>query len=159
MLFRSARLPIVLLVLGGVGAQLEVMKVRLEGKRDSLGRVSSGSGFRLNEEVTAVWRFLRSEGLGEGDPILVLPNATSVYQWTGFRNPTPHLQFFPGYVEAFGDSQSAVLPAFRAAGGRFLVVQERSGAETNVPEIWREIQRDYRVVKSFPEHFTIYAPN
>jgi len=153
-----ARLPAFLLLLSGVILQAGVVDVRLHGSRDSLGRISSGAGQRLDEEVTAVWRFLKNEGLKEGDPILVLPNAVAVYGWTGFRNPTPHPQFFPGYVDGYGDKQSAVLPSFRAAGGRFLVVQERSGLETDVPQIWEEIQKNYREVKSFPEHFTVYAP-
>lgn len=150
--------PLVLLAAGGLLEQKRVFDLRTEGARDSLGRISSGAGARLNEEVIAVWRFLTREGLKPNDPILVLPNATALYLWTGFRNPTPHLQFFPGYVESHGDTQESVLPAFRAAGGRFLVVQERSGIEKDVPEIWREVQKDYRVEKSFPEHFTIYVP-
>ncbi|MGZ3653947.1 MAG: hypothetical protein ACXVCS_00250 [Bdellovibrionota bacterium] len=153
-----ARLPAILLLASGVILQGGVVDLRLNGSRDSLGRISSGSGQRLDEEVTAVWRYLKSEGLKAGDPILVLPNAVAVYGWTGFRNPTPHPQFFPGYVDGFGDKQSAVLPEFRAAGGRFLVVQERSGLESDVPQIWEEIQKNYREVKSFPEHFTVYAP-
>lgn len=153
-----ARLPALALLAGGIYLQAGVVELRLHGVPDSLGRVSGGANQRLDEEVTAVWRLLSAEGLKPGDPILVLPNAVAVYPWTGFRDPTPHLQFFPGYVEAYGQSQSEVLPNFRAAGGRFLVVQERSGLETNVPEIWREIQAEYREVKSFPEYFTVYAP-
>ncbi|HEY8279378.1 MAG TPA: hypothetical protein VIH99_07140 [Bdellovibrionota bacterium] len=156
--FFWSRLPAFLLLAGGVWLQLEVVQTRLGAAPDSLERISQGPGRRLDEEVTAVWRFLSAQGLKRGDPILVLPNATSVYTWTSFRNPTPHQQFFPGYVEAFGHAQAAVLPAYRSAGGRYLVVQERSGLEQSVPEIYRQIQTDYEVVKSFPEHFTIYAP-
>lgn len=152
------RLPVFLLLLAGLARQAAVVDLRREGSEDSLGRISAGAGQRLDEEVVAVWRYLKGEGLRPGDPILVLPNATAVYVWTHFRNPTAHPQFFPGYVEGYGDKQANVLPVFRAAGGRFLVVQERSGLETDVPELYAEIQRDYEVVKSFPEHFTIYAP-
>jgi hypothetical protein len=153
-----ARFPALAILAGGIYLQAGVVDIRLHGTRDSLGRVSQGREQRLNEEVTAVWRFLTAEGLRPGDPILVLPNAAAVYLGTGFQNPTPHLQFLAGYVEGFGASQSEVLPKFRAAGGRFLVVEERSGLEASVPQIWGEIQAGYREVKSFPEHFTIYAP-
>lgn len=152
------RLPLLLLAAAGLFLQAEVQATKREGQEDPLGRISRGAGLRLNEEVAAVGRFLAAEGLKPGDPLLVLPNATSVYQWTGFRNPTPHQQFFPGYVEAFGARQEEVLASYRARGGVYLVVQERSGLEENVPEIFREIERDYEVRKMFPEHFTIYAP-
>jgi hypothetical protein len=151
-----ARLPAVGLLLGGIYLQASVVNVRTEGTRDSLGRVSLGAPQRLNEEVIALWRYLTAQGLKAGDPVLVLPNAPGVYLWTGFRNPTPYLRFLPGSVEA--NKQSTVLPQYRSAGGRFLLLEERSGIETVAPELWRQIQAEYREVKSFPEHFTVYAP-
>jgi hypothetical protein len=153
-----ARLPAVALVAGGLFLQANVVQLRSANVRDSLGRISQGANQRLDEEVTAVWRFLTAEGLKTGDPILVLPNAPALYSWVSFRDPLPHWRFQPGDVEAFGDKQNDVLPRFRAAGGRYLIVEERSGIETAVPEIWREIQANYREVKSFPEHFTVYEP-
>lgn len=152
------RLPLLLIAAGGIFLQSQVWQIRVHGQEDPLGRISRGEGYRLNEEVAAVRRFLLHAGLKPGEPILVLPNATAVYLWAGFRNITPHQQFFPGYVEAFGQQQAGVLASYRERGGRYLVVQERSGLETNAPEIFREIERSYEAVKMFPEHFTIYLP-
>lgn len=152
------RLPAILLAAGGLFLQWQVLRIHLVGQIDPMGRVSESAYYRLNEEVAAVRRFLLNDGLQEGGSLLVLPNATSVYRWTGFRNPTPHQQFFPGYVESFGVRESNVLPDYRARGGKYLVVQERSGLEQNYPEVSAQIERDYEELKRFPEHFTIYAP-
>lgn len=152
------RLPLLLLLAGGVFLQLQVQRTLRVGQPDPLGVITYELPYRLDEEAYAAIRFLRAEGLKAGDPLLVLPNATSFYQWSGFRNPTPHQQFFPGYVEAYGAKQEQVLAQYRERGGRYLLVQERSGLEENVPEIHRQIERDYEVLKMFPEYFTIYVP-
>ncbi len=152
------RLPAFLLIAAGLFLQAQVVKTFFKGQPDPMGRISYALPYRLNEEVAAVRRFLLREGLAEGGPLLVLPNATSVYQWAGFRNPTPHQQFFPGYVESYGDRESNVLTEYRSMGGRYLVVQQRSGLEQNSPTIAREIERDYEELKIFPEYFTIYVP-
>ena len=153
-----ARLPLFLLLAGGSLFQAEVNRAYHAGQADPLGVVSRDLPYRLNEEVAAVKSHLLGLGLEEGGPLLVLPNATSFYRWTGFRNPTPHQQFFPGYVEAFGARQEEVLASYRARKGHYLVVQERSGLRENVPRIAEEIEREYRVVKAFPEYFTLYEP-
>lgn len=152
------RLPLLLLVAGGIFLQAQVQKTLLVGKLDPLGVITYDLPYRLNEEAAAAIRFLRNEGLPEGGALLVLPNATSFYQWSGFRNPTPHQQFFPGYVEAFGSSQRDVLRNYREKGGHYLLVQERSGLERDVPELAAQIERDYEVLKMFPEYFTVYVP-
>ena len=152
------RLPVLLLIAGGFFLQIQVLRTHRLGQVDALGRISYSLPYRLNEEVIAVRRFLLRQGLAEGGPLLVLPNATSVYRWTGFRNPTPHQQFFPGYVESYGVRESNVLTTYRERGGKYLVVQERSGLEENNPEIAAEIDRDYEELKRFPEYFTIYGP-
>lgn len=152
------RLPVFLLLAGGAFLQAGVLHSLRTGKVDSLGVISRDLPMRLDMEVAAVKSHLLSLGLPEGGPLLVLPNATSFYRWTGFRNPTPHQQFFPGYVEAYGASQEEVLAVYRARKGRFLVVQERSGLRENVPRIAEEIERDYKLVKAFPEYFTLYEP-
>ncbi len=152
------RLPILLLAAGGIFLQAQVQKTLIVGKLDPLGVITYDLPYRLNEEAAAAIRFLRSEGLPDGGPLLVLPNATSFYQWSGFRNPTPHQQFFPGYVEAFGSSQRDVLQNYRARGGHYLLVQERSGLERDVPELAAQIEQDYEVLKMFPEYFTVYVP-
>ncbi len=152
------RAPVLLLLIGGLYFQLQLVKVSFDGIKDGLGFHSSGKVLALNEEAAAVIRFLRAEGLSSGGPLLVLPNATSFYQWSGFRNPTPHQQFFPGYVEAYGAEQSDVLAGYREKGGYFLLVQERSGLASSVPVIASEIERDYTALKMFPEYFTVYVP-
>ena len=149
-------LPLILLALGGGYFQLRTHFLRWNGQRDALGMISYGEGHRNNEEMKSVMDFLAAEGLKRGDPILVLPNATSFYNWSGLRNPTPYDQFFPGYVEAFGGRQADVLPAYEKAGGRFLVWQRYSGLELNAPELAAAIPTRYFLRKEFPYHFSVW---
>lgn len=149
-------LPVALLGLGGFYFQMRGNYLRWEGQRDRLGMISYGAGQRLNDEMHSVITYLHDRGLKTGDPILVLPNATSFYNWSGFHNPTPHDQFFPGYVKAFGAEPAEVLHKYEAAGGKFLVVQRYSGLEKNEPGIDAEIRGRYRLLKDFREHFSVW---
>ncbi|MGZ3693123.1 MAG: hypothetical protein ACXWQO_02810 [Bdellovibrionota bacterium] len=148
-------LPVVALFWGGLFFQSRLISLKLYGQKDSLGLVSYGWAHRVNDEIFAVIKLLEGRGLRKGDPVLVLPNAETFYRISGFRNPTPHNQFFPGYVEAFGDKPENVLAEFERAGGRFLVWQYKSGLK--IPElIENQIRENYSMVEQFPEHFSVW---
>lgn len=148
--------PLIALLLAGLYAQARLHKAKQLGELDPYGRISFGDGLALNREMREVGEYLRGRGLVRGSPLLVLPNANYFYSLEEFRNPTPHNQFFPGYVEAFGERQQQVLSDFEKAGGRFLVMQKRSGTERNVPFVYEEIRQRYRLAKDFPVHFSVW---
>ncbi|MGE3261612.1 MAG: hypothetical protein AB7K68_07535 [Bacteriovoracia bacterium] len=148
-------IPILVLLWGGFFFQSRLISLRAYGVKDSLGMISYGWAHRMNNELAEVIHALEARGLKRGDPILVLPNATSFYRVSGFRNPTAHNQFFPGYVEAFGESPVEVLAGYEKAGGRYLVWQYKSGLK-NPPAIEKEISENYRMLEQFPEHFSVW---
>lgn len=148
-------LPVIVLLAGGILFQYRLAVLRYFAQEDQLGMLSLGWPHKVNDEMAAVIQQLHALGLRKGDPVLVLPNATSFYRWSGFRNPTPHDQFFPGYVEAFGADPARVLAQFETAGGRFLVWQYKSGLK-NHPAVQAQIEDGYQVVAEYPEHFSIW---
>jgi hypothetical protein len=151
--------PLCLLLILAVPLNLRLCAARTRGAPDPYGRISVGEAHALNQEMHAVGAYLRERGLQAGDPVLVLPNATHFYFLESFRNPTPHNQFFPGYVEAYGDDQENVLPEFERRGGRFIVFQKRSGTDRNVPVLYNEMLSRYRLAKDFPAHFAVWEKN
>ena len=148
--------PGMLLVLGGLLFQGRAVFTRYYGAEDAAGFYSYGESYRLDEEMAAVRQHLREQGLKDHDPVLVMPNATSFYRFAGLRNPTPHNQFFPGYVEGFGSRQSDVLPGFERAGGRYIVLQYGSDLERLAPELDRELKLRYEEQRRFPYHFSVW---
>jgi hypothetical protein len=150
------QLPALLLVLGGGAQQAKLSFSHFYGRPDPAGFVSFGSSHRLNQEMEEVRSFLHSLGLRPGDPLLVMPNATVFYRFSGFRNPTPHDQFFPGYVSAFGAEEGEVLARFEAAGGSFVVVQQRSKLDSFAPALERRLREDFEPLKEFPVHFSVW---
>ena len=148
--------PVVLLLLGGGLFQGRMLFARQFGAVDPTGLVSYGEPHRLNDEMRDVREFLRAQGLKRGDPLLVLPYATTFYRFSGFRNPTPHNQFFPGYVEAYGASESEVLRHFEEKGGRYVVLQYGSGLEQVAPELDRQLKNRYEEQRRFPYQFSVW---
>ncbi len=148
--------PLIALFLCALLPQLRLSVARVWGQKDPYERISVADGLNLNREMHDVADFLRAQGLQKGGPLLVFPNANYFYALEGFTNPTPHNQFFPGYVEAYGDKQENVLRNFELAGGRFLVLQKRSGTEKNVPIIYTEILERYRLLRDYPIHFSVW---
>lgn len=148
--------PLALLVLGGGLFQGRMLFARHFGALDPAGFVSYGEPHRLNTEMGEVREFLRAEGLKAGDPVLVLPYATTFYRFSGFRNPTPHNQFFPGYVEAYGAAEAGVLSQFERAGGRYVVLQHGSGLEQLAPEIDHQLRNRYEEQRHFAYQFSVW---
>jgi hypothetical protein len=148
-------LPVAGLFWGGIHFQSRVISLFQYGQRDSFGLISYGWANRVNEEMFTVIKVLSEHGLKAGDPILVIPNATTFYRLSGFINPTPHNQFFPGYVEAFGAKPENVLPDYEKAGGRFLVWQYKSGIKP-LTAMEAQIRENYRMLEQFPEHFSVW---
>lgn len=149
-------LPVIVLFVAGAFFQGRLIFLHRYGSVDPVGFVSAGEGQRLNGEMAAVKDYLVKLGLRPGDPILVMPNATSFYRFSGFRNPTPHDQFFPRYVEAFGASEETVLDRYEAAGGAYVVLQRHSRLGFFAPVLERYLQAGYEEIKQFPEHFSVW---
>lgn len=152
-------LPLLGLLVLGVLIQIPGNFIRMRGGTGPYGRIAPEAARSLSMEMRSVGDYLRERGLAEGSPVLILPNATYFYSLEKFHNPTPHNQFFPNYVEAFGSEQKGVLAEFESAGGKYLVIQKRSGTEMNVPEIFSEIQLRYRLARDFPIHFSVWELN
>ncbi len=150
------QLPAIFLLLGGIGYQAKINTFYFYGKIDPAGFISLGSGNQLNTEMAEVRDYLLANGIAPGGPVLVMPNATSFYRFSRFRNPTPHDQFFPGYVAAFGSSEEEVLKNFEISGGRFVVVQKRSRLHEFAPGIDRTLRENYEVAQDFPVHFSVW---
>lgn len=148
--------PALMLIFGGLLFQGRAVFTRYYGAEDAAGFYSYGESYRLDEEMAAVRAYLYAQGLKEQDPILVLPTATTFYRFANLRNPTPHNQFFPGYVEAYGAKPADVLPAFERAGGRFIVLQYGSDLERLEPEIDHALKNRYEEQKHFPYHFAVW---
>lgn len=147
--------PAILLLVGGGISQYRVLFVAGAGLKDPVGFTSFGQGHLLNEEMRMVKDFLLEQGLKPGDPVLVVPNATVFYRYSGFKNVTAHNQFFPSYVKAYGESEEDVLSRYESRGGRFVVFQERSRSEVFTPLLHLELERRYKRIKSFPTHFSV----
>lgn len=152
-------LPLFCLLLSGMALELGMQARSSAAVADGTGLKSEGSVLALNREMNEVAAYLRERGLKAGDPVLVVPNATMFYFLSGFRNPTAHNQFFPSYAESYGETQSAALRNFENAGGRFVVWQNRSGAERDVPELTALVKTNYRVARDFPIHFSVWERN
>ncbi|RZA07935.1 MAG: hypothetical protein EOP11_06335 [Proteobacteria bacterium] len=148
--------PALLLVFGGALFQGRAAFTRYYGAEDTAGFYSYGESYRLDEEMGAVSRYLRDQGLKDHDPILVLPSATTFYRFAKLRNPTPHNQFFPGYVEAYGAKPEEVLASFEKAGGRFVVLQHGSELAQMAPIIDQQLKKTYGEQKHFPYHFSVW---
>jgi hypothetical protein len=148
--------PALLLVFGGVLFQGRAAFTRYYGAEDAAGFYSYGESYRLDEEMGAVSRYLREQGLKDQDPILVLPTATTFYRFAKLRNATPHNQFFPGYVEAFGAKPEEVLSRYEKAGGRYVVLQHGSELEQMAPIIDQQLKKTYAEQKHFPYHFSVW---
>jgi hypothetical protein len=150
------QLPAIFLLIGGLVNQVKINTFYFYGKIDPVGFISFGSGNQLNAEMAEVRDYLLARGLLPGGQVLVMPNATSFYRFSGFRNPTPHDQFFPGYVEAFGAREEEVLNNFELGGGEFVVVQKRSRLQDFAPEMERNLREKYQVAQDFPVHFSVW---
>lgn len=150
------QMPAIFLLIGGGIYQARVNLLHAYGMHDPVGFISFGDGHNLNQEMAEVRDFLLQEGLEPGGPILVMPNATSFYRFSGFRNPTPHDQFFPGYVAAFGASEKDVLSGYEKAGGRFVVVQQRSKLERFAPVLESQLKVGYEPFRDFKLHFSVW---
>lgn len=150
------QMPAIFLLLGGGVHQARVNFFHIYGERDPVGFISFGDGHKLNVEMAEVREYLEKLGLPKGGNILVMPNATSFYRFSGFANPTPHDQFFPGYVAAFGRSESNVLAEYERAGGQFIVVQKRSRMEEFAPDLLASLKLNYEPAKDFPVHFSVW---
>lgn len=148
--------PMVLLVAAGIFFQGRLLFLASYGMPDRVGFVSYGESHRLNQEMAEVRDYLLAQGLPPGGPVLVMPNATSFYRFSGFRNPTPHDQFFPAYVESFGAREEDVLENFEAAGGQFVVLQHWSGLARFAPVLERYLSSGYQEMKRFPYHFSVW---
>lgn len=148
-------LPALALLWGGLFFQVRLNNLRLYGAQDRLGLISAGWDNKVNNELAEVIDLLHARGLHDGDPVLVMPNATTFYRLSGFHNPTPHDQFFPGYVEAFGNRAEDVLPLFERGGGRYIVWQYKSGL-TLPSAMQRQFEENYQLVSQFPEHFSVW---
>jgi hypothetical protein len=153
---RWLALPSLLLLVIGMGRNAEVLGLRFMGQPDPLGFISFGYAHRIAREFQEVRSHLLERGLKEGEPILVLPNATKFYSWSGFRNVTPYDQFFPSYVEAYGGRQIDVLPLYEARGGRWLLLSPWAGVEKFTPVLERHIQVRYKMVKLWPNMWSLW---
>ena len=151
--------PLGLLLWGGIILNIPLWNLRLNVERDETGRLSSGAARLLNKEMADVKLYLETKGMKVGDPLLVAPNATFFYSYSQFRNPTPHNQFFPGYVQGYGANEGGVLGDYIEKGGRFIVIQQRSGFESNTPVIYHDMLEKFHLAKNFPLHFSVWERN
>lgn len=120
---------------------------------------SSGMGVQYLQEMKDVVHWLKSDrGLRDGDGVLQVPVTTLFWAVSGFRNVTPHVQFFPGYVEAYGSNQEQVLADYRGKGGRFVILDRWAMAEKYTPELYFSLITGWRETKRFPHHFSIWEP-
>lgn len=154
-----AGLCVVLLGLTGAAEQSGLWRMQFAPEHMLDGVKSRGLAAQLNREVEEVRTYLRTElGLKAGDPLLILPHEETIYALGGFRNLTPHNQFLPQYVEAFGDAQNRVLRQYREAGGKYVLLGYRPVLERAAPELANELQSRYQVRRKFPFYFAVWEP-
>ncbi|NUM87821.1 MAG: hypothetical protein HUU37_01320 [Bdellovibrionales bacterium] len=158
-----ARLPRVwaaawtLVILAG-GAQENAAALRAAwGGERIFGLGARGDAAAYLGEMREVIDWLRRErGLKEGSPLVQIPVTTLFWPVSGFKNPTPHVQFFPQYVEAFGGRQDQVLGEAERNGAKLVVLDRWAETERWAPELYFSLITGWRETKRFPSHFSVW---
>lgn len=148
--------PLWLLLIGGGVFEGRALFVRYFGEWDAAGFRSYGVAHQLSSEMNLVVEYLKTQGMGVGDPIFVAGNAASFYRFSGFRNVLPVQQILPGYLSAVGLEESEVLPRFEKAGGRFVVEPRDSNLLKSAPVLSLILREEYEEVRRFPLYFSVW---
>ncbi len=109
-------------------------------------------------EIRDVTSYLKKLGVEEGSLVVQIPVTTAFYFYSGLKNGTPHNQFFPMYVETYGENQSEVLAHYLQNGGKYIVVDRNAGAKGYVPVLMGVLERDFFELHRFPLSLSVWAP-
>lgn len=117
---------------------------------------SRGLAAKYNAEIKSVENFLSQNHWQAGDPLLVLPHEETLYYLLGAKNPLPHNQFLPSYLEAFGDKPENALTLYREKGGRWVILGYAPVLEQAYPGILRDLSDNFILVQKLPYYFSIW---